>query len=275
LRYLEPLCGVRIDQKTVEHSPTQKLIDALVGILSGCKALYETNARVRPDLPLGRAFGRERVADQSTIQRTLNAFTEQNVRQLRQAVEMIYRRNSPIFSHPFEEEMLILEVDLTGLRASKRAQGSTKGYFSGERNATGRQLLRVSAPKYGEVLFEKLYAGNTTSCEVLKQTMGELERLLDLDEHKRRRTLIRIDGGFGTDENLNWLIWRGYEFVAKGYGEGRLTCWPAASRKRAGMRVPLRANSWACPPHPIAMPARPKASLGAGPTRRARSIKTT
>jgi hypothetical protein len=82
---LEPLCGVRIDQKTVEHSPTQKLIDALVGILSGCKALYETNARVRPDLPLGRAFGRERVADQSTIQRTLNAFTEQNVRQLRQA----------------------------------------------------------------------------------------------------------------------------------------------------------------------------------------------
>jgi len=218
---LEPLCGVRIDQKTVEHSPTQKLIDALVGILSGCKALYETNARVRPDLPLGRAFGRERVADQSTIQRTLNAFTEQNVRQLRQAVEMIYRRNSPIFSHPFEEEMLILEVDLTGLRASKRAQGSTKGYFSGECNATGRQLLRVSAPKYGEVLFEKLYAGNTTSCEVLKQTMGELERLLDLDEHKRRRTLIRIDGGFGTDENLNWLIWRGYEFVAKGYGGRR------------------------------------------------------
>src|SRR5665809_33256 len=70
-RILEPLSSVHIDQKTVAHSPQQKLTDALMGILSGCKALYETNVRVRPDLPLGRAFGRERVAEQSTIQRTL------------------------------------------------------------------------------------------------------------------------------------------------------------------------------------------------------------
>jgi hypothetical protein len=218
---LEPLSGVRIAQKTVEHSPTQKLIDALVGILSGCKALYEINCRLRPDLPLRRAFGREGCAEQSTISRTLNAFTQENICELREAVEAIQRRNSPIFSHPFEEEMLILEVDLTGLRASKRAEGSTKGYFSGERNATGRQLLRVSTPRYGEVLFEKLYAGNTTSCEVLKDTLKEVERFLALDEGKRKRTLIRIDGGFGTDENLNWLIGRGYEFIAKGYGGRR------------------------------------------------------
>ena len=55
---LEPLSGVHIAQKTLEHSPTQKLIDALVGILSGCKALYEIDCRVRPDVPLQRAFGR-------------------------------------------------------------------------------------------------------------------------------------------------------------------------------------------------------------------------
>lgn len=206
---LEPLSGVRIAQKTVEHSPTQKLIDALVGILSGCKALYEINCRLRPDLPLRRAFGREGCAEQSTISRTLNAFTQENVCELREAVEAIQRRNSPIFSHPFEEEMLLLEVDLTGLRASKQAEGSTKGYFSGSRNATGRQLLRVSTPRYGEILFEKLYAGNTNSCEVLKDTLKEVERFLGLDEGKRKRTLIRIDGGFGTDENLNWLIGRG------------------------------------------------------------------
>jgi hypothetical protein len=47
--------------------------------------------------------------------------------------------------------MLILEVDLTGLRALKKAERSTKGYFSGERNATGRQLVEASAPQYGEV----------------------------------------------------------------------------------------------------------------------------
>lgn len=218
---LEPLSDVRVAQKTVEHPPHQKLIDALVGILSGCEALYEIDLRVRPDLPLQGAFGRERCADQSTIQRTLNAFTPETVGQLREAVESIHRTNSPIFSHDFGREMLVLEVDLTGLRASEGAEGSTKGYFSGSRNATGRQLVRVSAPRYGEVLFEKLYPGNTTSCEVLKETMKEVERVLGSDRAARTRTLVRLDGGFGTDENLNWLLWRGYQFVAKGYGGRR------------------------------------------------------
>ena len=111
-------------------------------------------------------------------------------------MEAIGRRYSATFSHDFEREMLVVEVDLTGLRASKRAEGSTKGYFSGERNATGRQLLRVSVPQYKEILFEKLYAGNTTSCEVLKESIRELERILSLAEErqKRRRTLVRLDG---------------------------------------------------------------------------------
>jgi hypothetical protein len=251
---LDPLRGVRVAQKTVEHSPQEKLIDALVGILSGCKGLYETNTRVRPDLPLQRAFGRDRAAEQSTICRTLNAFTPQTVGQLREAVESIYRENSPIFSHDFGREMLLLEVDLTGLRASKRAEGSTKGYFSGERNATGRQLARVSAPRYGEVPFEKLYTGNTNSCEVLKETIGEVERVLGLETRakraKRARTLVRIDGGFGTDANLNWLIWRGYQFVAKGYG-GRRASRLASSVPEEGWREgPTEGQRLAVPASP-------------------------
>ena len=51
---LEPLSGVKVAQKSVHHSPQQKLTDALIGILSGCKALYEIDCRVRPDAPLRR-----------------------------------------------------------------------------------------------------------------------------------------------------------------------------------------------------------------------------
>ena len=253
---LKPLCGVHIVQKSIKHALQQKLIDALMGILSGCKALYETNVRVRPDAPLQRAFGRDRCADQSTIQRTLQAFSEENVAQLREAVEAIGRRYSATFSHDFERQMLVVEVDLTGLRASKRAEGSTKGYFSGERNATGRQLLRVSVPQYKEILFEKLYAGNTTSCEVLKESIRELERILSLAEErqKRRRTLVRLDGGFGTDANLNWLMWRGYEFIAKGYGGKRANKlaksvpedgWRQGPTKSQLLGVPARAHRYA------------------------------
>src|SRR5215203_2218749 len=168
---LEPLSSVKVAQKSVEHSPAQKLTDALMGILCGCKAIYETNARVP--------------------------------------------------QHPYDQQMLVVEVDLTGLRASKKAELSTKGYFSGSRNATGRQLVRVSAPSYGEIIFSKLHPGNTNSCEVLKQTMNEVERVLGSSPHKRQRTLIRLDGGFGTDENIEWLCSCGYQFVVKGYGGGR------------------------------------------------------
>jgi hypothetical protein len=222
-RVLEPLEDVAVIQKTVKHSPAQKLTDALIGMLAGCSALYELNVRVRPDLPLQKAFGRERCAEQSTISDTLNAFDEQTVLGLREAVEAIHHRHSPIFSHDFEREMLLVEVDLSGLSASKRAEGSTKGYFPAKRNRTGRQLARASAPRYEEILFEKLYLGNTTSGEVLKGTIEEVERVLGLSEkpEKRERTLIRIDGGFGTDENLEWLCERGYQFVAKGYSGSR------------------------------------------------------
>ncbi len=218
---LRPLSGVEIDQKTVVHSPTQKLTDALMGILSGCSTVYEMNFRLRPDLPLQRAFGRDGLADQSTVQRTLDAFTQQNVNQLREAVEVIGGSLSRLPHHDFGRAMLVVEVDLTGLRASKRAEHSTKGYFSGERNATGRQLVKASAPGYGEVIFSELRPGNTNSCEVLKQTLGEVERVLKSSPEKRGRTLVRLDGGFGTEENIEWLCSRGYQFVAKGYGGGR------------------------------------------------------
>jgi hypothetical protein len=102
-------------------------------------------------------------------------------------------------------------VDLTGLTASARAEGSEKGYFPNKRNKRGRQLARVIAPQYEEILYEKLYAGKTNSSEVLKETIKEVERILALlaeEPEKRKRTLIRIDGGFGTDENLNWLVAR-------------------------------------------------------------------
>jgi hypothetical protein len=194
-------------------------------MLARGKAIYQTNARVRPDVPLSRAFGRERVAEQSTIQRTLDAFTQENVCELREAVERIGGRYSGLPQHPYDQQMLVVEVDLTGLRASKRTELSTKGYFCAlllrRTQRHGPAAGQGERPLYGEVIFSKLHAGNTTSCEVLKQTMAEVERLLKSSPKKRSRTLIRLDGGFGTDENVEWLCTSGYQFVVKGYGGGR------------------------------------------------------
>jgi len=43
-----------------------------------------------------------------------------------------------------------------------------------------------------------------------------------LDEAKRRRTIIRVDAGAGTQDDLNWRLSRGYEIMAKEYSGRRV-----------------------------------------------------
>jgi hypothetical protein len=45
---------------------------------------------------------------------------------------------------------------------------------------------------------------------------------LELDANKRARTIIRVDAGAGTVDDLNWLLERGYEIVAKEYSGRRI-----------------------------------------------------
>jgi len=50
---------VRIAQKTVKHSPIDKLYDAFIAMLAGAHGLVEINSRLRADAALQEAFGRE------------------------------------------------------------------------------------------------------------------------------------------------------------------------------------------------------------------------
>src|SRR4051794_38289881 len=80
---------VRIAQQTVTHTPTEKRYDAFIPILTGARGLVEANTRLRSDPALQRAFGRAACADQSTIQATRNACTDENVAQLAAALTAI------------------------------------------------------------------------------------------------------------------------------------------------------------------------------------------
>jgi len=48
------------------------------------------------------------------------------------------------------------------------------------------------------------------------------ETTLQLDEAKRSRTIIRVDAGAGTIDDLNWLLARHYEIMAKDYAGKRV-----------------------------------------------------
>ena len=106
LGLLQPIFQkVRIAQKTVKFSPAEKLVEALITILAGAHGLVEANKRVRPDRGLQRAFGRSGCAEQSVIQDTLDACTSENVKQMEEALAVIYRQYSQGYRHPYDSNI--------------------------------------------------------------------------------------------------------------------------------------------------------------------------
>lgn len=129
--FLAPVfSALELPVKTVRHSPKAKLLDILVGILSGCRAIGQVNTRIRPDVALARAWGRDEFAEQSLLADILNAFAPVTVEQLRQGSNQWFRQNGRLFQHDFAANRLWLDIDLTPLPISKLAEASTKGKFA-------------------------------------------------------------------------------------------------------------------------------------------------
>ncbi len=206
---------VHVKQKTVKHTPLEKLLDAFINILAGGQGLCEVNTRVRPDRALQRAFGRARCADQSQVSTTLNRCVEDNVVEMRHVCKEIYQAHGEGYRHNYEQQWQVLDADTSGLPAGKQGEQVTKGYFSGKRGSRGRQLGRVSATLYEEVIVDRLYPGKIQLEKSFQQLVEMAEDDLDLGPAKRARTILRFDASAGTDKHINWALGRGYEILTK------------------------------------------------------------
>jgi hypothetical protein len=213
---------VQIRQKTVKHRPVDKLYDAFISLLAGAHGLVEINTRLRTDAGLQQAFGRQGCAEQSVVQQTLDACTQENVRQMQHALDRIYRQHSRAYRHDYQAGFQLLDVDMSGLPCGPKAAFATKGYFAGQYHRRGRQVGRVLATAYEEVVVDRLFAGNVQLIKALQPLVEAAEATLELDEAKRGRTIIRVDAGAGTVDDLNWLLARGYEIMAKEYSGQRV-----------------------------------------------------
>jgi hypothetical protein len=214
---------VQIRQKTVKHTPTDKLYDAFISLLAGAHGLVEINTRLRADPALQKAFGRSACAEQSVVQETLDACTPENVGQLEQAMDVIYRQYSQGYAHGYQASFHLLDVDMSGMPCGPKAAFATKGYFAGQYHRRGRQLGRVLATQDEEVVVDRLFAGNVQLIKALQPLVEAAEATLELDEAKRARTILRVDAGGGSLDDLNWLLSRGYRVLAKEYaGRGVL-----------------------------------------------------
>ena len=106
---------VRIAQKTVKHSPLDKLSDSFIAMLAGAHGMVEINTRLRADPALQGAFGRSACAEQSVVQKTLDACTDENVTQLQEALDQIFHQHSCAYGHDYGRTYQILDVDMSGM----------------------------------------------------------------------------------------------------------------------------------------------------------------
>src|SRR5215831_2865974 len=212
--------SVQIRQKTVRYRPVDKLLDALSGLLCGAKTISQSNITIRVDPAVQRAFGRTGCAEQSTLARTLRACTGENVVQLSRVSWYYLKRYGQTPHHRFAERLLC--VDVTPLPIGAHAEGSERTWMGRNRSKTGRKVLRWTASAYREILHETLLRGKASAVPALKTALGEVETRLGWTRERRQRIVLRLDGGFGTTEVLNWLLSRDYQVVAKISHSGRV-----------------------------------------------------
>jgi hypothetical protein len=112
------------------------------------------NTKVRPEVLLAKAWGRKRFCEQSTLARVLDACEEEQVQQLRTGVETVYRWIGRAPQGNWSSLPLMIDIDLTGLPAGQKAEGSTRGYFSEKRGPADancvelerQTMMKVSVP---------------------------------------------------------------------------------------------------------------------------------
>ncbi len=248
---------VHIKQKVRHHRPLDKLLDSFINILTGGHGLVEINTRVRPDHALHLAFGRPVCAEQSTVSRTLNTCTTENVTQLRAALKVILREHGQSYRHDYQQRWQVLDVDLTGMPAGRQGEGVTTGYFPKEKNRRGRQLGRVLATLYDEIIVDRLYDGKRVLHRSLQELVLTAEDVLELAENKRESTIVRVEAGGGEDADIDWLLHRHSWVLAKAKS------WRRAQKLATSVtewhldpKVPEREVGWVTCPHAYATATR-------------------
>lgn len=259
--------GVRIAQKTVKHTPLDKLYDGFITILMGAHGLVEINTRLRSDPALQRAVGRTACAEQSVVQQTLDACTVENVTQMQQALDAIYRRQGRGYRHDYAHAWQVLDGDMSGLPCGPKAAFASKGYFAKQRNRRGRQVGRVLASLYEEIVVDRLFPGTTQLATALPELVAAAEQTLDLDADKRAHTIWRVDAGGGSVDDVNGVLQRGYAYHGKDYAGTRaqtlaasVTTWvddPRVPGRQVGW-VPQEATAYVRPVRRLAVRTRKK-----------------
>jgi hypothetical protein len=235
-----------LKMKKYDHTAIDKLQDVLVAIMAGCRSLAQVDTRLRPERALAQAWQRDQFADQSNLSRTLDRLKAEQIDQLRAGNLKLLQQHSQLRQHNWEQK-LVLDIDPTSLLTSKRAEGSRKGWVSGQRNQYCRHVIRFMIAGYHENLLSVAYPGNGHGYEYCKPALDQLLQQWSWSREQRRQIIVRSDAEQGTDENVSYLLWQGFQVLMKGFSGHRTQAWVKRTADELWQADPTNKQRWAAP----------------------------
>lgn len=210
-----------VPMKRVVYTPVQKVQTLMASIMIGCKYNKDVNFRLVPDEVAASALGMARFPDQSQLNLLLRRMDEANLLEL-QAIHAEHLRQYERFSPSAEAEgrdYLLVDIDQCGLIANgKTYELSRKGYFPHRRGERGYQMSFGACDAWlgssAATLGLRLDSGNT-HCSVHFREMVELSEARCYTSGVRRKMVFRVDGGYGTQPQIRWMVSTERLFVAK------------------------------------------------------------
>ena len=188
--------GVKLGQKTCEHSPQAKVLEFLVAILSGAKYLQDISLAAHPldkDLAVAQAWGQSGWADYSGVSRTLSQLNWEEVQEL---VAVLERVSAPFIQSELariqqEGKRVELDGDLSGIPVSNTSRtypNAAFGHMDDEiRLGYQAGVTSLRSPTYGRLwLSVEHHAGDTVSCTQAEALVLAAEKRTGI--RPRRRT---------------------------------------------------------------------------------------
>lgn len=191
----ERLRSVPVHQKTFTHTPQDKLLEVLLGLLSGMEYLTDLSAGPTPlvnDHAVAQAWHLQRLAHASTVSRTLKACDAETVAALRVALDELGQPflDQAIGDLRMHHQRLVLDADLTGRPVSSTSRtypAASFGYMDGEVRL-GYQVAEicVQTTRFGrQWLSARHHPGSTVSAPCLLELIQDAERRLQCQPRRR------------------------------------------------------------------------------------------
>jgi len=174
------------------------------------------NDSFRNEIGLAKFIGLKRLPFSTTLQRYLHRHSGFNINQLLQVNYSLIKNNISSWYNPHKTLFVDIDMNVKPVEG-KHHEKANYGYNP---NNMGRHSLKMSLVYVcGLCLYLDLHKGSQSEVKLLKEQVDKTKSILKkkiFDSNFKFKNLVfRVDGGYVTYENINYLVANNYKFLTR------------------------------------------------------------